>query len=260
VTGYVDLHAHVLPAVDDGPGSIADALALLSSMSTGGTATVAATSHVSEAYPNSAPMLDAARRELVDAVTADGLPISVVGGAEIELGMAMTLPDAELRALTINGTRWLLVEAPHARHPAGLPAMTADLRKRGFEVIIGHPERNPTLQRDPSVLREAVEAGAIAQVTGASIRGAIGAASQRAGHRFLEEGLAHLVASDAHDITARPGDMAETADVLAPRYGHTVAEALAQVVPAAILDGAPADVARRMVGPLRRRRILPWRR
>ena len=198
MTGYVDLHAHVLPSIDDGPASLAESIELLSAMARTGVTTVAATSHVSAPYPNSARTLATALERAAEAASAESLPITVVKGAEIEMGMAMSLPDDDLRELCISGTRWLLVETPHARHPAGLAELVGDLRTRGFEVLIAHPERNLNLQENPRILQEAVAAGAVAQITGASLRGALGRAIQNTGWRFLEDGLAHIVASDAH--------------------------------------------------------------
>jgi protein-tyrosine phosphatase len=250
----IDLHAHVLPGVDDGPASLDEAVALVTRMAQQGVTAVAASSHVSPAYPNTGDGLRDTMGRLRDALRDREVSVDVLPAGEIDLAVAMAAPDPELVALGIAGTNWLLLETPHHRIPAGLPLATEALRTRRFEVLIAHPERNAHLQGDQALLREAVDAGALVQVTGASLRGRFGRRAAAAAQRMVEDGLAHVVASDAHGLSSRVPDMPEAAAAVADRWSSRLADALTAHVPAAVASGLSSQDARALVPPARRRR------
>ena len=78
-------------------------------------------------------------------------------------------------------------------------AAAAELRERGFGVVIAHPERSAgVLDHDAAALRRELAAGSVLQVNAFSLTGQHGIAAQAAGLRLVREGLAGVVASDAH--------------------------------------------------------------
>jgi protein-tyrosine phosphatase len=46
MSGFVDIHAHLLPGIDDGPGDIQEALEMARAAVDAGTETIAVTPHV----------------------------------------------------------------------------------------------------------------------------------------------------------------------------------------------------------------------
>jgi protein-tyrosine phosphatase len=119
--------------------------------------------------------------------------------------------------------------------------MVADLRRRGFAVLLAHPERSPTYQREPERLGRLVEMGALAQVTSGALAGGFGDRAQRAGFALLEAGLVHVLASDSHDAVHRPPDPRLAAGTLADRYGDVEEQVawMTRAAPAALVAGTP---------------------
>lgn len=250
-TGVIDLHCHLLAAVDDGPRTMPEALAMARAHLAAGVRTVAATPHVSWDMPTEAAAIDVALAELRAALAAEQIPLDVVAGAELDVHQAAELDDDALGALTLGGGRWLLLEAPLQINVELEPA-ARDLLDRGFGVLVAHPERSPLLQRDPAAVRRLVDAGALTQITAASFVGRFGRTVQRFSEQLLEDGLVHVVASDAHDVMRRPPGIA---DELAAAGIGDLAPLFAQEIPAAILSGdAIPSVPRRP--PLRPQRGL----
>jgi protein-tyrosine phosphatase len=106
----------------------------------------------------------------------------------------------------------------------------------GLTPVLAHPERNHAVQRDPPRLGELVEAGALVQVTSSSLIGTFGSGSKRCGLALVRSGLAHVLASDAHDPVSRDVRLSRAAEAV----GDPVLGAwLTQGVPAAILAGEP---------------------
>lgn len=241
----IDLHCHILPGIDDGPQTIEDSLQLSLACIAAGTMTIVATPHVSWEYPDNSAQLIARKVEEVNAMLmAERLDLEVRPGAEVALTRALDLTDAELRALTLGGGPWLLLECPLSPVAAGVEQGIEALRRRGHEqIVLAHPERVPAFQRDPELLARLVNSGVLTSVTAGAFTGRFGKDVQRFARRLLAEGMVHDVASDAHSLTGRPapiGPVLQEAGLDAGQIDH-----LARAVPLAMLQGValpPAPV------------------
>ena len=106
--------------------------------------------------------------------------------------------------------------------------------------MLAHPERNPEVQDRPARVEALVEAGALVQVTGASLDGRLGRASKLTAKRLLELGLVHVLASDAHGPHIREGGLAAAAEAVGD---DGLARYLTREAPAAIVAGEPVPPA-----------------
>jgi protein-tyrosine phosphatase len=148
-----------------------------------------------------------------------------------------SIPPGELARLTIAQTgRYLLLEFPYRSWPLALDAAVLGLVRRGIIPLLAHPERNPEVQERPARVEALVEAGAIVQVTGASLDGRLGRASQVTAKRLLELGLVHTLASDTHGPHIRQGGLAAAAELV---RDDVLARYLTREAPAAIVAGEP---------------------
>jgi len=249
----IDLHAHVLPAVDDGPRAVEGSLALARAAVAAGTTELAATPHVTWELPTTSSAVRAGVRALQGELDAAGIPLRLHPGAELAVSKAVDLDDAELAALRLGGGEWLLVECPLRASAAGFERAALHLQTRGHRVVLAHPERSPVLQRDPAKLAALVAEGMLAQVTAGSLVGAFGGTVERFALDLVEAGLVHLVASDAHDAVRRPPGLLEelrAADAELPGLLDRAAWMTSEV-PRAILAGGPVP---RPPGPPPKRR------
>jgi protein-tyrosine phosphatase len=263
VAGYVDLHAHVLPGIDDGPSDADGALAMLRAAATSGTETIAVTPHLRSDFPD-VHVTELARRaeELREAGEMAGIDIQVVSGAEVSLVWALDASDEELVLATYDqGGTDLLIETP-TFNVVGLESVLYRLQARGLRVTLAHPERSVPFQRDATRLVELVRRGVLLQVNAdAVITGPRRSDTQRLGRYLCVEGLAHALASDGHRANAWRAvtRLASAAEEAATLLGADRARWMTQTAPAAILAGAelpagPAPrIGRRMPKLLRRR-------
>jgi len=237
----IDLHCHLLPGIDDGPADLGGSLAMAQQHVKAGVEVVAATPHVAWDMPNDAATIELRLADVRAALAAAKIPLQVVSGAEVDVHQAIRLADDQLRALSLGGGPWLLIEAPLTKG-VGLAPVVHALLDRGHRVLIAHPERSPLLQSDHEGLRALVRAGAATQVTAGSFAGSFGRTVRDYAEGMLEAGLVHSVASDAHDTLRRPPGIA--APLRAAGLGE-LTELLAHEAPAAILAGDPLPPAPR---------------
>jgi protein-tyrosine phosphatase len=249
--GLVDIHAHVLPGVDDGPPDLASAVALCRAMADAGVIAVAATSHVSDAYPNRAERLAEARLELHEALVAEGVGLDVLPGAEVALEQIPALGDGELEALCLGGGPWLLVEAPLSQSVADVELLVGRLLESGHRIVLAHPERCPAFQRSPEQLMRLVAHGALCAVTASALDGRFGRTARRFSRKLLVDGAVHALTSDAHDLAGRPPGLAGPVAAAAaemPGLEENL-DWLMREAPAAILRGEEPGPPPEMVHP-----------
>ena len=233
----IDLHSHVLPGVDDGPGAIDGSLEILRAAAEDGIARIAATPHVRDDYPTEPGTMERLVDEVNGAARAEGIPVDVLRGGELALEHAAALDDETLRRFGLGGSpAALLLEFPYRGWPLELRDLVFRLETRGFRVVLAHPERNAEVQEEPERLRPLVDAGVLVQLTAASVDGRLGRASATAARTLLDGGLAHVIASDAHAPAVRAVGMAAAAEAVGD---EALARWLTNDVPAAVVAGAP---------------------
>ena len=255
--GFVDIHAHVLPGFDDGPATMDDAVRMLNLARSAGTAVLVASPHSSPAFA-----YDRARTEsMLDQLCARAPSgLRLVRGCDFHL----TFTNVE-RALVspgdfaINGRCWLLMELSELTVFSNTSALWAQMEEAGLRIIVTHPERNPLLRQRFDVIGDWVAGGRLMQLTAGSLLGDFGREAQQFSLRLLDAGLAHFVASDAHDLEARPPRLDLAFDWLAAHYSPEYALKLCVEHPQAVVEGQPIDLSS-FHPPARKRRAAWWRR
>lgn len=251
----IDLHSHILPGIDDGAATLEESLEMARAAVADGVTALAATPHVRGDYPTRPEEMERLTAQVRDAVRREGIALELLTGGEVALDVLPGLDDEALRRFGLGGSRaHLLVEFPYAGWPLSLEFVTRGLVGRGITPVIAHPERNAEAQRAPERLAAVVDAGALLQLTAASLDGRLGRSARRAAHALLELGLAHLLAGDAHSA----GDGRGGLGAAAAAVGDTgLAHWLTVEVPGAIVSG---DEIPRREAPRRRRRLRPRRK
>ena len=237
----IDLHSHILPGIDDGPGTLEGSLELARVAVAAGTRTIRATPHINTDERIDAALVAAGLEELRPALAAAEIPLEVLPGGEIAIWRLVDLDDLALRSLALGGGPYLLVESPFSPVVGDFEPLVLDLHARGHRVLLAHPERCPAFQRDPARLERLVSAGVLVQVTAGSMVGAFGSTVRRFTAGLLRDGLVHVVASDAHDAVKRPPGLTAGFPALERELpGLSEQRAyLTQDVPRAVLDGDP---------------------
>lgn len=258
MTGFVDIHAHVLPGIDDGPDDLVEAVEMARAAVAAGTETIAVTPHVRpDLFPDVhieelAGRCDRLREELVRAE----IPLRIVVGAEVSLSWALSAADESLRLVTYhqNG-RDVLIETPSEAVP--IDRLLYPLLERGVRVTLAHPERSRLLQRHPERLEAIREQGVLAQINADALLAAPRSAVRTCVEHICREGLADVIASDGHRGRSwRPvGSLAGGVEAAAQLVGPARAHWMASAAPAAVIGGVPLPPA----PEIERQAREPWR-
>lgn len=239
----IDLHAHVLPGLDDGPADLGEAVAMCRVAAADGVTTVVATPHqIHEEWENTdAPLI---RRLCAEVEAAAGRVVRVLPGAEIRACAEIPNGLDDLGAsglLTLAGSRYVLIEPSPYPFAPSLDDLVHELRVAGWRPILAHPERYGYFAERPESLRALVRRGALLQVSSGSVAGGNGRRALETARFLLDHRLAHVLASDGHDCSARPPRLREARALVAGRWGEPLAEALTEVNPKAVIEDRPIE-------------------
>lgn len=239
-----DLHCHLLPGIDDGAPDLETALAMARMAVADGIRTVACTPHIYPGlYDNDAAGIRAAISRMQAVLDDEGIPLRLVEGADVHLDTDLVGAIHAGRVPTIAGSRYLLLEPPHHVAPPGFEQQVFSLMASGIVPVITHPERLTWVEDHHPLFMRLVARGAWMQITAGALTGRHGRRPRYWGERFVAEGKAHILATDAHDARRRPPLLAEARDAAAKLVGTTEAEHMVTTRPAGIIaDQAPGDL------------------
>jgi protein-tyrosine phosphatase len=201
----VDLHCHILPGVDDGPRTVEEAVAMCRAAEHEGTRTLVATPHVNGDYPGvTAGVIHSGAAAVNRALRAAAVGVDVRTGAEVALSRVGELSDTDLDGLTLGGGRSVLLELPWTSAATGAMGALRAFARRGYRIVLAHPERSPMLQRDEALAAELVQAGVLCCLDVASLGDRADRRTRTIARRLLAGRLVHAIASDCHDPVRRP--------------------------------------------------------
>ncbi len=246
----IDLHCHVLWGIDDGASSLEESQAMLRASAADGVTDIVATPHSNLRFPYDPDIVD---RRLLELSGSDSKP-RIHRGCEFHLTFDNLDRLLETPSTyTINRSRYLLLECPDSHIGKHTEAILQRLMDAGLTPLLAHPERNPVLQKDLDRLDRWVELGCLVQLTALSITGGFGSHARSTASKILERGLAHVVASDAHDPERRSPRLSPARESVLRSCGDDAADLLFSHNPRCVLENLPVAGGRLPVAPRSRR-------
>ncbi len=232
----IDLHSHVLHAVDDGPESIDISLEMLQQASDAGIRAVVATPHVldglSAGYEES---ILSKFHELTHAVIDHKLDIDVYLGSEVYFQFRMEdIVDSSIGTYRGMG-RYFLAEVSLTDYPKRFEETLLSLIAQGKKPIFAHPERIGPLTGDVETIENLVDKGVLIQMNSGSILNNFGNSTYEFSSLLLKKRLVHFVASDAHSTRRRSFNLDRARDSIVEQCGEDYAEKLLYTNPLCVL-------------------------
>jgi protein-tyrosine phosphatase len=233
----IDLHCHILPAIDDGARDLSDSLAMARVAAADGIDAVCATPHIRHDHDVRIGELEGRVEALNARLREEGLEVEILRGGEVAETAVEALGEEELERVSLGAGRWVLLEPAPGPLSDSLTRRVAGLAERGHRSLIAHPERHLSadlFERLAALVRE----GALVQATADYF---LREETEEGMLTLAEAGLVHVLSSDAHSsLGGRPlrlGPAIErlrAVEALAPRLDWMV-----DTAPRAIVSGDP---------------------
>lgn len=226
----IDIHAHIIPDIDDGASGESDALMMLKMAADAGTEAMVLTPHFLNER-KCRPFCD--KNYIMESffrikrlAAENGIKIKLYPGAEIFAVDNIEDAFADDMIITLNNSRYILTEFAFSDSVERALLYIEKLKSMGLIPVIAHPERYVFAENTPQPLYSFLEAGCLFQLNKGSIKGKFGRAPMSIARWLLDNGLAHIISSDCHSPFERTPDMSGEYLWCRKRYSEEYAEML----------------------------------
>ena len=236
----IDIHSHILPGIDDGAGTLVEALDMLRMASDQGVTTQVLTPHIHPGrYNNTKANIEQKFLTFCEQVDKENLPIKLLLGAECHIGpeiMQLVAQDAIPWLGEYQGKRTLLLEFPRTNIPFGSDNLVRWLLAKNYLPIIVHPERNRTFITHPEKLQVFIDLGCPIQITSCSLTGRFGEDVQKFSEQLLIDEKVSAIASDCHNLKGRKPDLLAGFEHAKSIIGEQQASTLVNLIPNTLIN------------------------
>lgn len=225
--GFVDIHTHILPGVDDGAGDLPQALDLLKQAQQQGTGAVILTPHYRGRYRDNVGNKLTGIFEQLRLAAGEVCPgLELFLGCEVGYELDVSEKVAGGSVLTLNGSHYVLLEFQEKNFRSRILEGVLEMLNFGYIPIIAHAERYEAFRKYPDLAVEVTELGALIQLNADSVTGQCGFGIKRYCHKLLKAHLVHFIATDAHNTKTRRPELKYCYQKVRKRYGRAYADAL----------------------------------
>ena len=196
----IDIHSHLLFGVDDGSRTLEESVHVIKKLSEVGYTDIILTPHYindSTYVSTREENLDVLKRLKVGLIR-NNVNVNLYLGNEIYI-------DSEIANLlknniisSLNDTKYLLIELPMSGENEIYYDIFLDLINMGYKVILAHPERYISFQKDFNKIYELKELGVLLQSNVGSVLGDYGRGAKKTIKRLLKENLITFMGTDIH--------------------------------------------------------------
>lgn len=238
----IDIHAHILPGLDDGARDIYDTLNMAAMAAESGVTAMIATPH-SNLPGGYGTYFDeeyrAAYQYAAEAIERERIPLKLYPGMEVFA--ASNLPEllAEGRVMTLNESRYLLVEFDFEEDEEYAAHILEQIQRMKAIPVVAHAERYVFVQERPEIVRTWKEQGILVQVNKGSYLGRFGRDAAETAWLLTDQFLVAAIASDAHSPEWRTPYMADIRRELLTEYPAEYVRELLEDNPGRIVANQP---------------------
>ena len=199
--GFIDIHNHILPGIDDGAKTVEESIELIKAFSEFGVKHFIATPHIMHNYyPNNRETIGKSLSLLKNGLQMNNIrDISISAAAEhmIDSNFEDLLKDNKVMPLAKN---YLLIEMSYLQPSINFDEAVQKIEKHGYFPILAHPERYLYLHDNFKEHRKYKKRELFYQLNLLSLSKYYGKEVQQMAHKLLEEGFINFVGSDIHNM------------------------------------------------------------
>lgn len=236
----IDIHAHVIPAVDDGSSSVDETFNMIKEAKQAGFTDIILTSHfLLNHYETEPSELIFWKDKLQDVLDIQEININLYSGMEIYISNQMKELIKSKRLLTLANSRYMLIELPMGSTVKYLEQVLYELESMEIKPIIAHPERYKCVQDNPEIVRDYIDKGALLQCNYASILGFYGNTVKKTVKKLLKNNYVNFLGSDCHKQNQIYSIVPEAVKKIKKIIGDSDFEKISTLNPQKILDNEP---------------------
>ena len=196
--GFVDIHSHILPGIDDGAKNIDESLELISQMKNLGFSKIIGTPHTYPGvYDNTNNSIKKAYSKVLKELDGNH---NITYASEYMLDESLIVKAKNKELLTVYKNH-ILVEMSFVGAPINLYEIIYEIMVNGYIPILAHPERYLfMLNNNLNEYFRLKKVGCLFQINLLSVLGYYGKDVLKITDKLLSKNLVNFVGSDIHNI------------------------------------------------------------
>lgn len=196
-----DVHAHLLPGIDDGSPDVSTSLHLIKSMIELGFEQFTATPHVmQDIWKNTNENISLAHELLKSTLETANIPNKVVAAAEYMVDENLEYLLQKKTPLRTIRDNWVLIEISFLQPPFQLKQILFELQLQGYQPVLAHPERYLYYTNRINELIELKALGCKLQANLLSFSGYYGKEVLRFAEQLGDKQMINLLGTDLHHV------------------------------------------------------------
>ncbi len=222
----IDIHAHILPGMDDGSKSVEESIEMLTEMRKTGVTTVVATPHFDmrkESMDEFLARRERAYQKLMEAIPDASFPKLFLGAEVLYCGVGLSRID-DVEKLCLGHGRYLLVETLKEQWDGSFASdMMKLMMEQNITPVLAHVERVIHNRKNRKLLKSLQADGVMSQSNAEFF---LGKRSRRAALKMLREKRVQLLGSDCHNMRTRKPNLAEAIQVIQENFDEKLVQKL----------------------------------
>lgn len=237
IGGYIDIHTHILPGVDDGSGSMEETIKMLELAHEQNIETIIATPHYAVGARNaSVEKLMSIREQVQMEASKIHKDMRILLGNELYYSDSVLESLKAKEALTLADSRYVLVEFSTRDAYNTMYKGLGNLIRSGYIPIIAHIERYRCLEKKEYLIGELMELGCYIQMNGDSLQGGFFDSEAKYNRKLVNQGLVQFIGSDCHDLKLRVPSLNLAYEILQKRCEEGLLYQIFHKNPSCILE------------------------
>jgi len=197
----VDIHSHLIPAIDDGSKSMDNSIELILALKELGYKKLITTPHTSDMFPNTTEIILKGYHRLIEELNKREIDITIEVASEYYADEYFEkLLDAG-DILSFGYKNYLLFELSYFTPPHDLEDLVYEIKRKGYTPILAHPERYLYLHDSLDRYRDIKDMGLLFQLNINSISGFYNKDIQRVAEWLISNSMVDFLGSDTHHMT-----------------------------------------------------------
>ena len=220
MNGYIDMHFHILPNVDDGPSNAAEMKNMPRIAYEGGIRCIIATTHYHPFRSCPSPKVLRIRASLLrQAAHEIDQNFRIYLGCEIYFQQDLPELLKRRKILTMNRRHYILVEFSPCESYFHIRQGLQQLQNCGYEIILAHVERYSAIIANYKFASELHTLGIHLQINAGNICGKNCKQQRKLIKHLLDQNIVFCVGTDAHNTKDRAPYMHTAANYVTRYYG-----------------------------------------
>lgn len=235
----IDIHCHILPALDDGAGNMSDAVEMAQLAVSSGIKGIIATPHcnIPGSFRNYWSLsLEDDVRALKQELEKRKIELSIYHGQEVFLAAGFLEMLHQGKLITLNDSRYMLVEFDMNERADVAYRKLQQILAEGCIPIVAHPERYGFVNEQSEAVYRMKDLGALLQINRGSIKGAFGRRVMKKSMEILSSYQADFIATDAHSQFSRTPQLADVHEFISEEISTDYGDVLVNVNPRKVLN------------------------